>query len=335
MFRQNLPTLIASTGSDAADEAVRALLGRLEDAFPGRLRSCYVEGSYADGSAVATSDIDLTIVFKERFAGAEEREQATRLVADCATRSPVELDIDLTDEAGLAGGVYPALKEAGRCLYGEDQRARMLLLPLDEWTRQRMHAAYVLLVHIFARPRVVSYPLSYPDPVDPFFGYARRKVRLDDGELAPSTRDLARVMSWIGTALLAYRAGVYVARKSACHQAYRLHIGDEWAPLLEETYRRCRTQWRYLLPAGADDRRALRALCERTLQFENHYLSIYRVYLLEQLSADGVEAPRAALWALEQAIFRDVEVRRAVLLLDAHADAEIRQAARRLPPYIT
>lgn len=247
----------------------------------------------------------------------------------------MELDIDLTDEAGLAGGVYPALKEGGRCLYGEDQRARMLLLPLDEWTRQRMHAAYVLMVHVFARPRLVSYPLSYPDPVDPFFGYARRMVRLDDGELAPSTRDLARVTGWIATALLAYRAGLYVARKSACHQSYRLHISDEWTPLLEETYRRCRTQWRYLVPHGAGDRRALRDLCERALQFENHYLSIYRGYLLAQLHADGVEAPRAALWALEQAIFRDEEIYQAVRQLGTHADAEIQQATRRLSSRIT
>lgn len=66
-------TLSASVGSTAADAVIRGVIGSFETAFAGRIRSCYVEGSYADGSAVATSDIDLTVAFRDRFAGDAER----------------------------------------------------------------------------------------------------------------------------------------------------------------------------------------------------------------------------------------------------------------------
>lgn len=150
---------------------------------------------------------------------------------------------------------------------------------------------------MFNRSRAVAPPVGYPDSTDAFFGYTQRTVRLPSGSRVSSTRNLIRVTGWIATALLAWRAGVYVARKSECHTSYKRHIGDEWAPFLEDVYRLCRIEWGYLIPAGGAERRALRDLCERTLQFENHFLTLYRDYLLAQPCSDEV-APRRALWIL-------------------------------------
>jgi predicted nucleotidyltransferase len=55
--------LAATTGNQAVDSAVLAIVGLFEAAFPERLRGVYVEGSYADDSAVATSDVGLIVLF--------------------------------------------------------------------------------------------------------------------------------------------------------------------------------------------------------------------------------------------------------------------------------
>ncbi len=157
--------LSASTGSEPIDATLCGVVGIFETVFAKRIRSYYVEGSYADGTEVTTSDLDLTIVFKDRFRDDAERDTAAQLAGHCAALSGVELDIVLTDDGQLAEGVYPSLKMASRCVYGEDRREQLHLLPLDDWTRERMHAAYWLLVTVFQRPRVVTYPLTYPNPV--------------------------------------------------------------------------------------------------------------------------------------------------------------------------
>ncbi|PLS78971.1 MAG: hypothetical protein CYG59_15680, partial [Chloroflexi bacterium] len=195
--------LSASTGSVTIDDMLRGVVGIFEMVFAKRIRSYYVEGSYADGTAVTASDLDLTVVFKDRFRDDIERDTAVQLAGYCAGLSGVELDIELADDGQLAEGVYPSLKMGSRCMYGEDRRDQLRLLSLDEWTRERMHAAYWLLVTVFHRPRPVTYPLTYPDPVGRFYGYDHRMMRLATGAAVNSTRDLIRVTGWIATALLA------------------------------------------------------------------------------------------------------------------------------------
>ena len=135
-----------STASAAADEALRDTIAAFEAAFPGRVRGYYVEGSYADGTGIATSDVDLTVVFRGAFRDEAERSQAGRLGDERAARSALELDVEVVDEARLAGGVKPTFKEGSRLVYGEDIRDRLPLLPIDAWARDRLHAAYWLLV---------------------------------------------------------------------------------------------------------------------------------------------------------------------------------------------
>jgi hypothetical protein len=318
-----------SVDSTTADTLIGGLMGIYETAFPGRIRSCYVEGSYADGTELTTSDIDLTLVFKDRFTSAAEHEHAARLAEHCAAVSSVEIDIQLADDAELAKGVYPAIKFASRCVYGEDRRADLFVLPIEEWSRQRMHAAYWLLVMVFNRKPVVAPPLDYPDPAADFFGYTQRTVRVPTGTAVASTRNLIRVTGWIATALLAWRTRVYVARKSDCHHLYRHHIGDEWAPFLEDLYSRCRRAWGYLIPTDAAERHELRDLCVRALQFENHFLRLYRDYVLTQLGTDDEEAPLRALQFLEEIPYCDEHVRLAIQTIADGDDTGLQEAARR------
>ncbi len=208
--------LHATTGRDVVDGALRATIGALDAAFPGRICGYYIEGSYADGMEMAASDVDLVVVFKGACDDTE-RARAAAVSNSCDPNGGVELDIMVVDEAELARGAYPTLKLGSQCVYGEDIRDSLALLPIEEWTRQRMHAAYTLVVRVFDRPVPVRYPLGYPDPQGDYYGYDNRTVRLPNGRDVPSTRNLIRVTGWAATALLARRASVYVARKSACH----------------------------------------------------------------------------------------------------------------------
>jgi Nucleotidyltransferase domain len=84
-------SLASSTGHPQIDEIIRGLIGIFEIAFPGRIRGCYLVGSYADGSAVALSDIDLRVVFKEGFADSAEEERVRQVRGYCRQISPVSI----------------------------------------------------------------------------------------------------------------------------------------------------------------------------------------------------------------------------------------------------
>jgi len=290
------------------DELLRGFIGIFETAFPGRVRVCYVDGSYADGSGVATSDVDVTLVFKEAFRDDEERQRARALCEYCVLLSGVELDAEVTDEAGLRRGVPPSFKLAATLVYGEDRRDNLPLVSIEQWTRDRMHSSYWRVAHLFGRPLPVRYPVDYPDPNAEFYGYDRRTVRLSGGSEAPSTRDLIRLVGWAATALIARKARRYVARKRDCHVLYRELIGGEHADLLDDIYTQCRGRWQYLIPDNPVERRALRDICARTLAFENAFLLEYRTFLLGELRGADAEGRRMALEVLERAPLADEEV---------------------------
>jgi hypothetical protein len=321
------PPLLDSTGDAGADRCARGVIDRFEAAFPGRVRGYYVEGSRADGSGLASSDLDLTIVFKGGPADEATRQRAARLAEACTALGAVELDVVVEDEARLAAGVPPMFALGSRLLYGEDIRDRVPLLPIEAWSRDRLHAAYWLLVTVFGRRTVVAPPLACPDPASAFHGYANRPVRLADGTAVASTRNLIRVTGWIATARLAREAGRYVARKRDCHALYRRWIGDEWAPLLEEIYLTCRGAWDCRIPADEAERRRLRAICARTLAFENDFLRRYKEFLLAELRTADTPDRAHALRLLARIPYLDEEIAAAVRSCAGADDRPVRAAA--------
>ncbi|HKT39984.1 MAG TPA: hypothetical protein VJR48_16545 [Ktedonobacterales bacterium] len=278
--------LIASTGSTRMDGVVRRLIAEIHTVLPGRLRAVYVLGSYADASAVSTSDLDLELIIAGRLRK-DERVRIQAILADYASSTEGELDIGCADEDTLQAGVSPTLKLGGRLLWGINVCQTLDLMPLAAWTRDRMHTSYWRLFGLFSRPLPLSAPLDYPDPADEFYGYARRLTRLPDGHTVAGTRDLMRAVGWMATALVAYQAGQYIATKRACASMYREYIGDQWSDLLDELAVWVRGDWQYRIPADPEERSRLRAICARTLGFENHFLRVYRDYALAELrSAD-------------------------------------------------
>jgi hypothetical protein len=297
--------LLHSTGHAQADCAVEGVVSRFENAFLKRVVGYFVEGSYADQTAIATSDLDLTIVFREQFTTTDERQQAHEVAIACCQLSTLELDITLAEEEKLRQGADPMFKLGARLLYGQDTRDAMPLIPMATWARQRMHAAYWLMINVFNRPQPVVAPLAFPDPQDPFYGYAARMMRLADGSTVPTTRNLIRVTGWIATARLAYEAQHYVVRKRDCVPAYRRLINDEWTTLLEQIDQRCRSAWRYRIPQTSVEQTELRLVLTDTLRFENHFLQCYREFLLGQLTGSDQVAHQEALRVLSNTFYAD------------------------------
>lgn len=306
--------LQGTLGYPQIDSVVREVIQVYEQNFPGQIAAYYVEGSYADQTSLSTSDIDLVIIFRRRFADADARHVAEQTWASNQVGTQ-EVDITVVEEDSLREGVRPNVKLGGRLLYGQDVCSLYPLLPIETWARERMHAAYWLSVNIYHRPTPVHLPLTFPSPSDEFYGYANRTFRLADGREVACTRNLVRTTGWAATALLALQAGQYVGRKRDCVRLYRDHIGDEWVSLLEEIAIFCRDEWQYLIPPAPQARKHLRSICERTLRFEQHFFVLYKPYLLEQLRSTEQEHVRFAIWLQKQLPLDDTEVMAALQAL--------------------
>jgi hypothetical protein len=258
------------TGDERIDTILRGLVGIWEMVFPGRIRAYYLTGSYSDGSALPSSDIDISVVFRGDFAHEQEEAAGDELAGYCAQVCPVELDmVPLREEMQFplrAAGI----KLASQLLYGEDVRDRMLLPPLTDFVRHAMDLTSRLIRSLHQAGDVLPFPLDYPDPDGSFYGYDRG----DGAEL----KDLVTAMGLAATAILAFKAGQYAGGKRDCLRLYRACINDEWTGFLEELYERGRNEWGYQVPENQGDRERLRRLCEQALGFENHFLSLYREY---------------------------------------------------------
>ncbi|HEV2125671.1 MAG TPA: hypothetical protein VGW38_23200, partial [Chloroflexota bacterium] len=89
--------LLARTGDAVADDVLRGIIGLFELVFPGRPRAYYLQGSGADGTAVATSDLDVRILFTGDLVG-EELARGRRLASHCKRLSAIGLDLSVNGE---------------------------------------------------------------------------------------------------------------------------------------------------------------------------------------------------------------------------------------------
>ncbi|HET8912381.1 MAG TPA: nucleotidyltransferase domain-containing protein, partial [Ktedonobacteraceae bacterium] len=183
--------LQGTLGYAQIDSIVKEVVQVYEDTFPGEIAAYYVEGSYADHTSLATSDIDLVIVFRHAFAHRETRTMAERTWTSEPKGAP-EVDLTVVDEESLRAGVHPTLKLGSRLIYGQDVCDLYPLVPIEAWARERMHAAYWLLVTIYQRSTPVHLPLTLPSPLEEFYGYTNRTLQLPDGQEVFCTRNLIR-----------------------------------------------------------------------------------------------------------------------------------------------
>ncbi len=289
--------LLLTTGDAAIDRVLQGIVTLFEASLPGRVRGYYLLGSYANGTAVAISDIDLIALFAGAL-DASERALAERLVEGCALLSPTRLDIVICDEASIeasSGGEVVLLRFDGRLLYGADTRASLALPPLPIYTRETLAAACYFIVHILRGVEWLEYPLGYPDPKGEFYGYDAIHI----AEWYPpgtqrGVKELVTTATRIARAQLALQAGRYAGSKGGSAADYGVYLHSPWSDLPQALYEQGKLRWSYAIPTAAEDRRALRALCARMLSFENDFLARYRDELLALLrSGDASDRAHA------------------------------------------
>lgn len=298
---------IRTIGTPSIDHVLSQIVQRYEAQFPGRIRACYLTGSYAEGNAVGWSDIDVYVLFKDAFVSEEEAAQAKQLEHALASLTPLRLDLHAGSEQSLdrlPGFLRTAIKKTSVLLYGEDTREHMSLPGREEYTRDATEVALQFLLWLHQVEKI-TYPLAYPDPDGAFFGYDQLQSDRTDARPGPGIRMLVESACRMGTALLAFKTDRFVSTKRESVRTYRELINDEWASFLEAMFERGKLRWSYNLPEQIEERAELRVLCERMLPFENHYLRAHRAYLLAQRGSNNEAARQFALQGLKQVMYPD------------------------------
>jgi hypothetical protein len=302
-----------TTGQQRIDDTLRGMIGIFEAAFPGRIWSYYLVGSYVDGSATPLSDVDVRIIFKGDFAAGEE-ERMRQVRECCRLISPIAIDCPPLCEARLLHDedwLHEPLgiKADGQLLYGE---------AIGDSFPEPAFSAYVrnvtaVPVSRFGRIRGQSrlrFPLAYPDPAGEFYGYVRRIG--PPWARVPSTKDLVHMVGFAATCLIALEAERMVTRKRDWLELYKETIGDGWTPLLEAVYVRCKEAWSYRLPEDEGERGRLRDICGQIVAFENYYLTCYRTFLLTELQSGDSARQRFAVARLNEVVYPDEEIQAAL-----------------------
>ncbi|WP_152365508.1 nucleotidyltransferase domain-containing protein [Microlunatus speluncae] len=298
------PELIDSTGDHRCDAITQGLIGIIDIAFPDRLRGVYLRGSRVGGTAVEGSDLDLFAIFKGQFADRAEFDRARRLVDHCARLSPVLLEVIVLGEQVLthpqAISTALNLKLATRLLYGGDLRPGLPDFDAAGYLRSVIHTPLNSYLFPDQRTEPLPFPLCHIEPDGPLFGFDRWPTPDVEGIERPSTKLLVATVGWTATAIIALRTGRYVRDKGDCVAQYRQYVGDEWAELVTRTHDLCRNHWHYRIPTDDHDRRTLRELCDRTLQFQNHFLALYRDFQRAELGSGDPDRQRLAEQRLAQ-----------------------------------
>ncbi len=315
------------TGTPCIDTMLRGTVGIFEAAFPGRVRGYYLFGSYADGSAIGISDLDLFVVFKEDFIDNQEADRARRLWHAYSQLSAVPCDLLSFSERYLFTEGHSRLKAASRILYGEDVRERMPSLSLDGYLRIYAPAPAACMSQVLRRADTLVYPLHYPDPFGPFSGYDYHDTRMGENG-GRSIKGWVNAVCWAATIIVAFKSGRMIGSKSESVHAYHECVGDHWATFVEAVYANGKTAWGYRVPDDPAGRTLLRDLCWETLAFENHYLARYRRYLLGQLRHAGETNQRFVIERLGAVVYPDAEVADALRAVVVGGPMMLRDVAR-------
>jgi len=283
------------TGESLVDSVLAGLLGIYEMAFPERIKAFYLLGSYAYGSPVPTSDIDINIVFRDANAPtqavsaklgfgvrvSEDEEQRFFFVNEqLRLLSPIDLGLGARQEAEFRSGFNPNGDQVLRFLYGEDLLAGLSARPADD-DRLRSHRwkkiqrAYDLIYSTHTRADRTDGNLPLPDENGPFYGYDEPR-RDGFGTAIKSMEPFFNACVFPVCTARLEMVGVSVTRKDKVAAAYREHVGDEWSEFVEQAFLLIRETWHYRIPEDQSDQSRLRELCRTANQFCARFLDLYR-----------------------------------------------------------
>ena len=329
---KNSVRLSEKMGNPQVDEILQGIVGIYERLFPNRIRSYYVVGSQASGTAVSMSDIDLLLMFKEKFESDSERHLAYQISWLCDMISPILLDIMPSTDSphDIYNGAF--LQWHLRPIYGEDIRPTIIPPAIDDYIRLMMNTTMQRWIR---HRRNLVFPLDYPNPDGEFFGYDLEGIYSIPVCQNLGTKGLIWTLCPMVTAIVALKARRFVAGKSEGFRLYQKYVNDEWADFLTEIWDTCRTQWESRMPTDSVGRRKVRAFSQKILAFENHYLTLYKQFWLRDLEEAKGEYVNVygdrklqAIRHLGDVVYPDDKVEQALLTFETSRNAKWRKEAQ-------
>lgn len=318
-------TLLQSTGHQKVDEILQEIIGIFEKTFPTRIRAYYLIGSHATGNAVSTSDLDVVIVFKDKLLTDEET-LAQHVGNSCQLFSSIELDLMFYSEEQILRRMYGrGFVLTRRLVFGEEFNEAIPLPSIEKYLWFMMNSAYEALVWIRCSPQTLAYPVDYPDPKSPFFGYAK-PVRLLNGEIRNGAKQLVHNVCVACSAIIGFVTAKQVASRSESVRVYKKQIGDRWSDFLETIYEVCHNQWNYIIPENESSQRQFHGFCQQALGFERHFLKAYRDYLLRVLNCGNMSQKLDVVKRFGEIIYPDRKTVEALQALEVDADGELQSA---------
>ncbi len=243
-------------------------IGLMEMTFPERIRAYYLTGSFAEGTAVSNSDLDMIVVFKGEFRQGEAdhlrqlRHHATKL-------SPFRLDLTPKCETDLITDGATGLKLAGKLLYGEDIRDQIPFEPIAQYRHDVLRGWQIYQREIRGDVEIVPYPVQPPDPDGEFLGYEKYGNWQGGNRFEPGTRVLINLTTIGATASLTVLHEERAGSKWQAIEKYQQLIGDEWGDWLAELYQLAKVECGYAIPQDDHLRLQLKTLIQRTPEYEN------------------------------------------------------------------
>lgn len=213
-------SLLFLTGHPSVDRVAQGLIGIFEHVFPNGVLGYYVLGSYANGSALPSSDLGVVMLFEDRFLTQHEFDTAVAINESCKLISPIVLDAwvisdERTRQAAFIGDTLE-LVWSGRCIYGTDTRDTITAKPDASYVRWAMDIPPYPITVARSAQEFITVPVPYPHPTGQFYGYDQWQVRVANGQEVPGTKLLVAIVGRITSALLSYMTGQVVASKRDC-----------------------------------------------------------------------------------------------------------------------
>ena len=279
--------------SSDVDRLIDEVVAAGAAALPGRIVAWYVTGSYADGSAVPGSDLDIVAVLDGEV-GLDEDAALRRSRHGLGEPYGIFVDISARGLVSLRSNGDVAISLRSRIVAGTDIRSQLRATDMASFRRQMMHAPFLFSTRI-RETTELHCPLAAPDPTMPFLGYEVCRFLPVGHHDRDTLKDMVAMGCFIATALVALETDQPTTSKSEAVEKYQeLRLGP-WNELLKALVEVIRGRWNWRIPQGSEDREYLLAQCHRLLEFENEFYDTYAAFLRSERKASQRGAREYAL----------------------------------------